>query len=364
VQRVIIHADLDAFYASVEQLDDPELRGKPVVVGGPPESRGVVMAASYEARRFGVRSAMPMSRALRLCRQAIRVPPRFDRYSEVSHQVMGLFREVTPLVEPLSLDEAFLDATEHAAGYGGPESLARHLKAEVKKRTGLTLSVGVAANKLVAKVASDMGKPDGLVVVPAGTEAAFLAPLRTRVLWGVGPKAEIALSAAGFQTIGQIAAAEPARLEAALGSRGLWLHAVAQGIDDSPVSTHHERKSVGAETPFALDLSDGPDLRAELDRIAGSVARRLDKNGFRARTVVLKLRYANFRTITRQSSRPLPIAGAGEIAAAAHALLDVAAQSSDRFRLIGIHATNLAKDEPDQLGLWMQATESAPESRV
>ena len=363
MKRVIIHADLDAFYASVEQLDDPQLRGKPLVVGGSPEGRGVVMAASYEARRFGVRSAMPMSRALRLCRQAIRVPPRFDRYSEVSHQVMGLFREVTPLVEPLSLDEAFLDATEHVAGYGGPESLARHLKAEVKNRTGLTLSVGVAANKLVAKIASDRGKPDGLVNVPAGTEAAFLAPLKTRALWGVGPKAEAVLAAAGYHTIGQIAAAEPARLEAALGSRGLWFHAMALGIDDSPVSTDHERKSVGAENTFPRDLSDGPELRAELDRIAESVARRLDKSGFRARTIVLKLRYANFRTITRQSSRPLPIAGEHEVDAAAHALLDAAARPGDRFRLIGIHATNLVKGELDQLGLWVQ-TESARETGI
>ncbi len=362
--RVIIHADLDAFYASVEQLDDPELRGKPVVVGGSSEGRGVVMAASYEARRFGVRSAMPMSRALRLCRQAVRVPPRFDRYSEVSHRVMAVFREVTPLVAPLSLDEAFLDASEHAEGYGGPESLARHLKAEVKKRTGLTLSVGVAANKLVAKVASDRGKPDGLVVVPAGTEAAFLAPLKTRALWGVGPKAEAVLAAAGYHTIGQIAATEPARLEATLGSRGLWLYDMARGIDDSLVTTDHERKSVGAENTFPRDLTDGPELRAELDRIAESVARRLEKSGFRARTIVLKLRYANFRTITRQSSRPLPISGEHEVAAAGHALLDATAHPGDRFRLIGIHATNLAKDEPDQLGLWVEAAESESESGV
>ena len=363
VQRVIIHADLDAFYASVEQLDNPNLRGRPVVVGGPPESRGVVMAASYEARRFGVRSAMPMGRAMRLCREAVRVPPRFSRYSEVSDQVMALFREVTPLVEPLSLDEAFLAASQQADRYGGPESLARYLKAEVKDRTGLTLSAGVAANKLVAKIASDRSKPDGLIVVPPGNEAAFLTPLKTRALWGVGPKAEIALSAAGFHTIGQIAAAEPARLEAALGSRGLWLHSMARGIDDSPVTTDHQRKSVGAENTFPRDLSDGPELRAELQRIAESVARRLEKSGFGARTIVLKLRYANFRTITRQSSRPLPTGEVGEISTAAHALLDSTAKPGDHFRLIGIHATNLVKGEPDQLGLWVEmASEAASET--
>jgi DNA polymerase-4 len=357
--RTIVHADLDAFYASVEQLDNPELRGKPVVVGGSPEGRGVVMAASYEARRFGVRSAMPMSRALRLCPRAVRLPARFDRYSELSREVMAIFRDVTPFVAPMSLDEAFLDATEQMHRFEGPDSLGRYLKEEARKRTGLVLSVGIAANKLVAKIASDTGKPDGLVVVPPGTEAEFLAPLKVRALWGVGPKTEAVLHAAGFHTIGQLAAAGLAHLETSLGSRGLWLYDVARGLDDSPVHTEHERKSVGAENTFPRDLSDGPDLRAELDRIAASVARRLAKSGFRARTVVLKLRYANFRTITRQSSRPLPIADEPEIASAAHALLDASATPSDRFRLIGIHATNLVKDEPDQLGLWIETSSEA-----
>jgi len=356
VPRTIVHADLDAFYASVEQLDYPELRGRPVVVGGPPEARGVVMAASYEARRFGVRSALPMSRALRLCPKAVRVPPRFDRYAEVSREVMAIFRDLTPLVEPLSLDEAFLDATQHMESFEGPESLGRHLKDEVRKRTGLTLSVGIAANKLVAKIASDTGKPDGLVVVPPGAEAAFLAPLKVRALWGVGPKAEAVLIAAGFHTIGQLATAEPAHLEMKLGSRGPWLYKMARGLDDSPVQTEHERKSVGAENTFPRDLSDGPELRAELDRIAESVARRLARSEFRARTVVLKLRYTNFRTITRQTSRPQPIADARDIAAAAHALLDATVKLGDHFRLIGIHATNLAKGEPDQPALWTEMT--------
>jgi len=356
--RTIIHADLDAFYASVEQLDNPELRGKPVVVGGPAEARGVVMAASYEARRFGVRSAMPMGRALRLCPNAVRLPARFDRYSEVSHEVMAVFREVTPLVEPLSLDEAFLDATEQVGTFGGPESVGRHLKAEVRKRTGLTLSVGIGANKLVAKVASDMEKPDGLVIVPPGGEAAFLAPLKVRALWGVGPKAEAVLNNAGFHTIGQIAAASPPQLETALGSRGLMLHELARGIDDRPVETEQERKSVGAETTFVRDLTDGPELRAELDRIATTVARRLSENDFRARTIALKLRYAHFHTITRQTSRPLPTDDVTEIASTAGSLLDGVAGPGDRFRLIGIHATNLVQGERDQLGLWADRREA------
>ncbi len=350
--RTIIHADLDAFYASVEQLDRPELRGKPVVVGGPPEARGVVMAASYEARRFGVRSAMPMGRALRLCPKAVRVPARFDRYGEISREVMAVFREVTPLVEPLSLDEAFLDATEQVDAYGGPEKLARHLKDEVKMRTGLTLSVGLGVNKLVAKVASDMEKPDGLVIVPAGAEAAFLAPLKTRALWGVGPKAEAVLNGAGLHTIGQIAMAEATQLETILGSRGLMLHEMARGLDDRPVITDHERKSVGAETTFARDLPDGPELRAELGRIAVSIARRLEEAGLMGRTVVLKLRYTGFHTITRQTSRPQPTDDAGEIASTALTLLDAVVKDGDRFRLIGIHSTTLVKGDPDQLALW------------
>jgi DNA polymerase-4 len=352
VNRTIVHADLDAFYASVEQLDNPELRGRPTVVGGPPEARGVVMAASYEARRFGIRSAMPMSRALRLCREAARVPPRFDRYSEVSREVMAIFREVTRVVEPLSLDEAFLDATEQVHSYGGLEKLGRYLKSTVKERTRLTLSVGIGANKLVAKIASDMEKPDGLVIVPSGTEARFLAPLNVRALWGVGPKTEAVLNAAGFRTAGQLASETPERLEELFGSRGLWFHAMARGFDDSPVATEHERKSVGAETTFPRDLTDGPELRSELERLAQSVSRRLAKSGAQGRTIVLKLRYANFRTITRQTSRPLPTDDADEIASAAASLLDNAAQERDRFRLIGIHCTKLTGSTREQLGLW------------
>ena len=214
--RTIIHADLDAFYASVEQLDNPELAGKPVVVGGPPEARGVVAAASYEVRAFGVRSAMPMSRALRLCPEAVRVSPRFERYHEVSRVVMGIFRSVTPLIEPLSMDEAFLDVTGRHDEYGGVKALAEYLKREVKSETGLTLSIGLGTNKTIAKVASDKGKPDGLVIVLPGREAAFLAPMPVRVIWGVGPESEAALKAAGFETVADLARCDPARLERAL----------------------------------------------------------------------------------------------------------------------------------------------------
>lgn len=356
VARIIVHADLDAFFASVEQRDRPELRGKPVVVGGPPEGRGVVAAASYEARRFGVRSAMPMSRALRLCPQAVRVSPRFDRYAEVSRRVMAIFRSVTPLVEPLSLDEAFLDVSQVVDRYGGAEALARFLKDQVRQSTGLTVSIGVGSSKTVAKIGSDLGKPDGLVVVPPGTEADFLAPLPARALWGVGPKSEEALRRAGIQTVGDLASARPELLQTILGSRGPILQQMALGYDDRPVETARERKSVGAESTFPRDLPDGPELRRHLSRIAGEVAERLQRRGLRARTVVLKLRYSDFRTITRRRTRTQPTADAAEIAAAAEALLSATVTPIDRLRLLGIHCAGLSNGGGDQMAMWPDPT--------
>jgi len=352
--KTIIHADMDAFYASVEQRDRPELRGKPVVVGGPPESRGVVAAASYEARRFGIWSAMPMSRALRLCPKAVRVSPRFERYGEISRQVMAIFRSMTPLVEPLSLDEAFMDVTGRVQRLGGVEAAARRLKRRVRQQTGLTVSIGIGTNKTVAKIASDMKKPDGLVIVRPGTERAFLAPLPARALWGVGPKAEAALDEAGFRTIGQIAGAEPQQLEALFGGRGRQIWEMAQGRDSRPVEPEQERRSVGAETTFPRDLADGPELRQELSRMARGVCQRLARQGLRARTVVLKLRYADFRTITRQASRPDPIDDPEEIRGIAAALLDKAIADGDRFRLLGVHCTNLSDGGSGQLPLWAE----------
>jgi DNA polymerase-4 len=353
--RTILHADLDAFYASVEQLDRPQLRGKPVLVGGPPEARGVVAAASYEARRFGVRSAMPMSRALRLCPQAVRVSPRLDRYAEVSRQVMSIFRSVTPLVEPLSLDEAFLDVSDQVEAYGGAEVLALRLKANVKEKAGLTVSIGIGANKTVAKIASDMRKPDGLVIVPPGEEAAFLAPLPVRALWGIGPRADETLRAAGFQTIGQIAAADAATLCTLLGSRGALIHKMARGEDDRPVVTSHERKSIGVETTFPRDLPHGPELRRELRRMAREVAARLRARNLYARTVILKLRYSNFKTVTRQTSQSAPLQGAEAIEEIASKLLDVTAGREERFRLLGVQCANLLEGgRAEQLILWQK----------
>jgi DNA polymerase-4 len=351
--RTILHADLDAFYASVEQLDNPDLRGKPVVVGGSPEGRGVVAAASYEARRFGVRSAMPMVRALRLCPDAVRVPPRFARYGELSRRVMAIFRALTPLVEPLSLDEAYLDVTAAVSAPGDGERIARHLKRDVHEATGLTLSVGVGSSKSVAKVASDLQKPDGLVVVPHGGEAAFLAPLPVRALWGVGPKTESLLVRAGFETIGALAAASRAHAERLLGTHGAFLHDMARGVDGREVVTQHERKSVGAETTFARDLPDGPELRAALREIATEVAQRVRGAGVRAYTVAIKLRYEDFTTVTRQSSVKSPVDDVEDILGLAGALLDRIATDGDRFRLLGVQCSRLVAAETQRQGvLW------------
>ncbi len=280
----------------------------------------------------------------------MRVSPRFDRYGEVSRQVMAIFRSVTPLVEPLSMDEAFLDVTGRHAEYGGAKGLAEHLKRTVKSETGLTVSIGVGTNKTVAKIASDKDKPDGLCLVPPGTEAAFLAPLPVRALWGVGPKSEKALVAAGFRTVGDIAAASPQHFESLFGQRGRELWEMSSGHDDRAVITEYERKSVGAENTFPRDLPYGPELRQELAEIAGGVAERLRSSGARARCIAIKLRYHNFHTITRQLTRPEPTDDASEIAAAAGQLLSKVAQEGDKFRLLGIHASKLSDVSGEPLG--------------
>ena len=241
--RHILHADLDAFYAAVEQLDNPELRGKPVLVGGRPENRGVVATASYEAREYGVHSAMPMKSAVRRCPQGIIVRPRFGRYKEISNRVMEIFRSVTDLIEPLSMDEAYLDVTEAVAAGKPPLAVALDLKQQVKEETGLILSVGVATNKAVAKICSDLNKPDGLVVVPSGEEAAFLAPLAVGKLWGIGPKTVERLNREGVETIGELAAKPPEWFAKTFGVRAEGVRARASGDDKEPVHIHRETKS-------------------------------------------------------------------------------------------------------------------------
>jgi DNA polymerase IV len=354
--RTIIHADLDAFYASVEQLDDPTLRGKPVIVGGRPGDRGVVSAASYEARAFGVFSAMPLRTAARRCPDGVFVPGRPDRYREVSDQVMAIFADYTPLVEPISLDEAFLDVTGSAAVFGDGERIARTIKQRVLDEVGLVVSVGVATNKLCAKVASDLRKPDALVVVPAGQEAAFLAPLPIRRLWGVGPQAQAVLAEYGVVTIGQLAATPPGTLHRRFGRFGDDLSARARGIDRDRVTVTHVPKSVGHEHTFDTDSADVGRLEATLLDLAESVGRRLRRHDLAAGSVQLKLRYEGFETLTRQAPLSRQTREARVLYDAALALLRRTLVVGRGVRLIGLTAINLSDaqqltlfDSPDRI---------------
>jgi DNA polymerase-4 len=337
----ILHADLDAFYASVEALDDPSLRGKPVIVGGDPGARGVVSAASYEARRFGVHSAMPLRTAARLCPTGVFLPGRPDRYRDLSRQVMRIFASYTPLVEPISLDEAFLDVTGSLEAFGDGEAIAQRVKDRVRDEVGLVVSVGVASNKLCAKVASDLRKPDALVVVPPGGEAAFLAPLPVSRLWGVGPQARQALADYGVTTIGQLAAMSDATLRRRFGSHGAELAQRARGIDRSAVVPTQAPKSIGHELTFDRDVVDPVRLEATLLDLAESVASRLRAHHLAAGAVQLKLRYEGFETLTRQMSVPHQTRESEPIYAAGVAVLRKTLVRDRAVRLIGLTAINL-----------------------
>jgi len=348
--RTILHADLDAFYASVEVLDDPSLRGKPVIVGGDPNARGVVSAASYEARKFGVHSAMPLRTAQRLCPHGVFLPGRFGRYHELSRQVMQIFASYTPLVEPISLDEAFLDVSGSLAAFGDGEKIARRIKERVLDEAGLVVSVGVATNKLCAKVASDLRKPDALVVVPPGGEAAFLAPLPVSRLWGVGPQARQALADYGVTTIGQLAALPEGTLRRRFGTHGAELRLRAQGVDPGRVVPTHAPKTVGHEITFDHDVTDPARLEATLLDLAESVASRLRKHDLAAGGVQLKLRYEGFDTITRQAPLGHQVRESAPIYALAVSLLRKARAPERAVRLIGVTAIHLS--EVQQLTLF------------
>ena len=353
----IIHADLDAFYATVEQLDNPELRGKPVLVGGRPENRGVVATASYEARPFGVRSAMPMRTAVRLCPQGIIVPPRFTRYREMSRQVMDIFRGITETIEPLSLDEAYLDITNAVDESEGrwPLGVALDLKRRVKEDTGLTVSVGVSMSKAVSKIASDLDKPDGLVVVPPGDEADFLAPLAVGKLWGIGPKTAERLKSEGVDTIGELASRPPEWFAKIFGVRAEAVRLRAVGLDNEPVHTERVTKSVSSETTFPDDIGDHEELRRVLDDLANGVADSLERKDLQGKTVTVKMRLADFTTFSRQSTLPSPSNDAEPIREMAWRLLSAELTTGRTFRLLGVGVSNFA--EPGeilvrQLSLW------------
>jgi DNA polymerase-4 len=352
--RAIAHVDMDAFYAAVEQRDRPELRGRPVIVGADPKGRGVVSACSYEARVFGVRSAMPISRAYRLCPHGVYLPVDMDKYARVSAEIMTVLGEFSPLVEPVSVDEAFLDLTGTETLWGAPAEGVRRIKARIRELTGLTASAGLAANKFVAKVASDLEKPDGLVVVPPGCETEFLASLPIGRLWGVGKATAKQLDALGVATIGQLQRLTPAVLTARLGPHGPDLLALAFGRDDRPVEPFSPPKSMGAETTFGRDCRDVVKLEDTLRGQAERVARELRAEGLAACRITLKLRWADFRTLTRSHTGD-PTQDGLEIYRRAALLL-----SRERLiqpvRLIGVSTSTLRAQAHGQLPLLDPAT--------
>jgi DNA polymerase-4 len=347
--RTVIHVDMDAFFASVEQRDRPELQGRPVIVGADPRGRGVVSAASYEARRFGVHSAIPIGRAARLCPEAVFLPVDRDKYVAVSRRIMRILADFTPLIEPVSIDEAFLDVTASRRLFGEGAAIARRIKSRIRQEVALTASVGVASNKFVAKVASDLEKPDGLVVVRPGAEAAFLDPLPVSRLWGVGRVTASQLDALGIRSIGQLARAPATQLAAGVGSAADILAALARGIDDRPVEPLSPPKSVGAEETFETDHRDAERLRATLRRQAERVARELREQGYAARTVTLKLRFADFSTITRSHTGD-PTQDGLTIYRQVIALLDRVSRARP-VRLIGLSVSGLGPAGEGQLSL-------------
>ncbi len=336
---------MDAFYASVEQRDNPTLRGKPVAVGGDPSTRGVVAAASYEARTFGVRSAIPMSRAVRLCPSLVIVRPDFQKYRAVSQQVFALYREVTPLVEPLSLDEAYLDVTENSWGEPLGVNVAKRLKTAIQDTTRLTASAGVAPNKFLAKIASGWKKPDGLTVVAPERVERFLKGLPVDALWGVGPVTAAKLRAHGIEKLTDVRARSQADLEAVVGSLARWLLDLAHGRDDRQVEPNRPSKSASSERTYANDLTGMREIRQEIDQMARDVAGWLQKRAITARTVTIKVRYDDFTTVTRSHSTPQMTDDAESMAARALALLSKTEAGGRPVRLLGVGVHNLSTDE-------------------
>jgi DNA polymerase-4 len=362
--RAILHVDMDAFYAAIEQRDRPELKGRPVIVGADPKGgrgRGVVATASYEARAFGIGSAMPISQAWKRCPGGVYLHPDMEKYASVSKQVMEVLGRFSDCVEPVSIDEAFLDVTGSRRAFGDGEAVARRLKQAVRDQTSLTASVGVATSKLVAKVASDMRKPDGLVVVPPGTEAAFLAPLPIRRLWGVGPKTEEDLARLGIHTIGALATLDPDRLARKFGTHGHDLMCLARGEDDRPVvADPGEAKSLGQEHTFDKDVSDLGTLRGTLLDLADAVARRLRGHGLRARTLTLKYRDESFRTLTRAQTLPEPTDAGADLFRVVWRLFE-GVHGERRVRLLGVYASGFGTGA--QLDLFAAPASAADQVR-
>lgn len=366
--RTVLHADMDAFYASIEQREHPELRGRPVIVGGA-QARGVVAAASYEARKFGVRSAMPGFEAKRLCPDAVFLSPNMELYASVSSDVHRVFEQFTPEIEPLALDEAFLDVTGSLGLFGDASTLGRELRARVREATALVVSVGIASNKLVAKIACRLGKPDGLQVVPPGQERATLAPLPIRYLWGVGPVLGDKLTALGIRTIGELGLAEPERVARAAGDRAHYFVELARGIDERPVVPERAPKSIGEESTFARNVSDRETIAQAVVAHSEEVARRLRGAGYLGGTVTLKMKLAQARApregtgrasesrepdyplLTRQRRLPAPTSDGQLLARTALELWDET-KLSEAVRLIGVSVSALVPRSEEQLELF------------
>jgi DNA polymerase-4 len=351
---------MDAFYASVEQRDKPGLRGRPVAVGGDPDKRGVVAAASYEARGFGVRSAMPMARAVRLCPDLVIVHPDFQRYRAASQAVFTIFRSVTPLVEPLSLDEAYLDVTENAWGEPLGRVVAQRLKREIREATGLTASAGVAPNKFLAKIASAWKKPDGLTVISPDRVERFLQALPVDALWGVGPVTAARLRERGIQRLVDVRTADPATLRDAVGSLADWLRQLADGRDDRTVEPNRAAKSAGSEYTYSEDLTDPHEIRHEVDELSRGPAEWLARKGLACRTVTIKVRYDDFTTITRSHTQTPPTADAEQIARRAVALLEKTDAGTRPIRLLGVSVHNLISTDPAASRLPLPFDDSSP----
>ncbi len=353
MDRIVLHVDMDAFYASVEQRDNPDLRGQPVIVGGRPSDRGVVAAASYEARQYGIRSAMPTARALKLCPHAQVIRGRMGHYREISHQLREVMGAYTDWVEPLSLDEAYLDLTPAADGFDEAERVGHALKRRIRERTRLTCSVGIGPNKSVAKLASDHAKPDGFVVVRPDEVDAFLGPLSVRALSGVGSATGAKLGEMGVFTVAELRERPLSQLTEAFGKWGVDLYQRARGNDERPVNPDHDPKQLSRETTFAEDRRDMNDLERVLDALSEEVAADLRAEGRRARTVQIKARYADFTTITRSVTLAEPIDDVGVIREAARVLFQSRVEQPEGgFRLLGVGVGNLSDGQSRQLPLF------------
>jgi len=356
--RHIIHVDMDAFYASVEQLDHPELAGKPLVVGGDPKARGVVAAASYEVRKYGVHSAMPMSQAIRLCPHTIVLPVRMQRYVQVSQNIRQIFERYTPLVEPLSLDEAFLDVTGSLRLFGSAKTIGLNIKRQIKQDLGLTGSVGIAPNKFLAKLASDLQKPDGFVVITKQNKQEILIPLPVSRIWGVGKVTEKALHSVGIRTIGQLQTWSVERLQSVVGNYASELVRLAHGVDERPVEPVRQTKSISSEETFATDVEDKDVLLGVLLDQVEEVTERLRAADLRARTLTLKLRYGDFKTITRSSTLQQPTDMTRELWQRAKVIFRKWwEQSGGPLRLLGFGVSALDEPTQRQLGLFADPEE-------